>query len=108
LIPEFIDCGLDILQSLQPRAKGMDFKKIKKEYGKYLAFQGGVDIQGVMPFGTTEDVKAEVKRVIEALGPGGGYILCTSHNIQLDTPSENILALYDAAQEFASYRKGAS
>lgn len=108
LIPEFIDCGLDILQSLQPRAKGMDFNKIKKEYGKYLAFQGGVDIQGVMPFGTTEDVKAEVKRVIETLGPGGGYILCTSHNIQLDTPSENILALYDAAQEFASYRKGAS
>jgi uroporphyrinogen decarboxylase len=86
----------------------MDFNKIKKEFGKYLVFQGGVDIQGVMPFGTVEDVKAEVKRVIETLGPGGGYILCTSHNIQPDTPSENIRALYDAAQEFGNYREGAS
>ena len=100
LIPEFIECGLDILQSLQPRAKGMDFKKIKSEYGNDIAFQGGIDIQDTMPFGTVDAVKAEVKRAIETLGPGGGYILCTSHNLQSDTPLENILAMYEAAREF--------
>jgi len=103
LIPEFIDCGLDILQSLQPRAKNMDFKKIKKEYGKYISFQGGIDIQNTMPFGTVAQVKAEVKRTIETLGRGGGYILCTSHNFQPDTPIENIFAMYEAALEAGKY-----
>lgn len=106
LIPEFIECGLDILQSLQPRAKGMDFKKIKNEYGDDIAFQGGIDIQDTMPFGTVDAVKAEVKRVIETLGPGGGYILCTSHNLQADTPLENILAMYEAALEAGKYPLG--
>ena len=103
LIPEFIACGLDILQSMQPRAKGMDFKKIKSEYGNYIAFQGGIDIQDTMPFGTVDEVKAEVKRAIETLGRGGGYILCTSHNLQADTPLENILAMYEAALEVGKY-----
>lgn len=107
LIPEFIECGLDILQSLQPRAKGMDFKKIKREYGNDIAFQGGIDIQDTMPFGSPDAVKAEVKHAIETLGPGGGYILCTSHNLQADTPLENILAMYEAAREFGGYPLGA-
>lgn len=103
LIPDFIECGLDILQSLQPRAKGMDFKKIKSEYGRDIAFQGGIDIQHVMPFGTIETVKDEVKRVIETLAPGGGYILCSSHNFQPDTPLHNILAVYETALEVGRY-----
>jgi uroporphyrinogen decarboxylase len=103
LIPEFIACGLDILQSLQPRAKGMDFRKIKGEYGKYIAFQGGIDIQDTMPFGTVDNVKDEVKRAIDLLGPAGGYILGTSHNIQPDTPLENILAMYETALEVGQY-----
>lgn len=106
LIPEFIDCGLDILQSLQPKAARMDFKKIKSEYGKYIAFQGGIDIQDTMPFGTVERVKAEVKRTIVTLGPGGGYILCTSHNLQPDTPLENILAMYETAEKDGKYPLG--
>lgn len=103
LIPDFIECGLDILQSMQPRAVGMDFKHIKREYGKDLCFQGGVDIQKTMPMGTTADIKNEVKDLMKLLSPGGGYILCTAHNIQEDTPIENILTLYDAAREFGSY-----
>ncbi|MHC4103844.1 MAG: uroporphyrinogen decarboxylase family protein [Planctomycetota bacterium] len=106
LIPEFIECGLDILQSLQPRAKGMDFKKIKSEYGKYIAFQGGIDIQGTMPFGTVKQVREDVKRTIETLGQGGGYILCTSHNLQADTPLENILSMYETALDVGTYPLG--
>jgi uroporphyrinogen decarboxylase len=56
-----------------------------------------------MPFGSVAEVKVEVKRVIETLGPGGGYILCTSHNLQADTPLENIFAMYEAAQEVGRY-----
>ena len=103
LIPDFIECGLDILQSLQPLARGMDFKKIKSEYGRYIAFQGGIDIQDVMPFGTVDRVKTEVRRIIETLAPGGGYIFCSSHNLQPDTPLQNTLAMYETAIEAGKY-----
>lgn len=103
LIPEFIDCGLDILQSMQPRAVGMDLKKIKKEYGKYICFQGGIDIQQTMPYGSVEDVTKEVTDRIRDLSPGGGYILCTAHNMQADTPLENVLALYKTAIKYGRY-----
>ncbi|MFH1007275.1 MAG: uroporphyrinogen decarboxylase family protein [Candidatus Latescibacterota bacterium] len=102
-IPEFIDAGLDILQSLQPKAAGMDLKKLKQEYGKDLAFQGGIDIQEVLPAGTPEAVREHVRRQMDAGKPGGGYIACTAHNLQPDTPTENILALFDAYKEFGAY-----
>jgi uroporphyrinogen decarboxylase len=100
LIPDFIACGLDILQSLQPRAAGMDLAGIKQKYGSDICFQGGMDIQKTMPFGTAADVRNEAGRVLKALAPGGGYIFCTAHNIQAETPTENILALYEAAMEY--------
>lgn len=103
LIPEFIECGLDILQSVQPRAARMDLAALKAEYGKYLTFQGGMDIQHTLPNGRPEDVRAMVKEQFEKGKPGGGYIACTAHNIQPDTPSENIQALFDAYQEFGGY-----
>ena len=103
LIPEFIDCGLDILQSLQPTAAGMDLGWIKKEYGRHICFQGGVDITHTMPFGSATEVRSEVKKLIDKMSPGGGYILCTSHNIQADTPEENVLAMYE---EGISHRYG--
>ena len=103
LIPDFIDCGLDILQSVQPRAARMDLGKLKAEYGKDLAFQGGMDIQFTMPNGTPEQVREMVREQFEKGKPGGGYIACTAHNIQPDTPTENIAALFDAYQEFGEY-----
>lgn len=103
LIPDFIDCGLDILQSLQPGAAGMDLIKIKREYGRHICFQGGIDIQKTMPYGTAADVKNEVIDRLKTLSPGGGYILCTAHNMQADTPTENILALYEAAGKYGRY-----
>ena len=104
LLPKFVECGLDILQALQPGTAEMDFKKIKAEFGGRICFQGGVGIQRALPFGTPADVRAEVRERINALAPGGGYIISTAHNIQGDTPVENVLALIQAYEEFGAYR----
>jgi len=103
LIPEFIDCGLDILQSLQPQAAGMDLAELKREFGRDVCFHGSVDIQGALPHGSPEDVRREVKTRMEAGKPGGGFIISTAHNILPDTPLENILALFEAYREYGSY-----
>ena len=103
LIPDFIECGLDILQSLQPRAAGMDLRKIKEEYGRSICLQGGIDIQKTMPYGTPADVANETIDRLKTLAPGGGYILCTAHNMQADTPVENVLALYETARKYGEY-----
>ena len=100
LIPDFIDCGLDILQSLQPQAAGMDLARLRREYGRDICFHGGIDIQGVLPHGTPQQVREHVKERVAAAGGGGGYILCTAHNLQPDTPTENALALFEAYEEF--------
>lgn len=102
LIPDFIDCGLDILQSIQPQAKGMNLAELKKEFGHYLSFQGGIDIQ-TLPYITPEDIRQEVKQCCEVGKENGGYILCTAHNIPPDTPTENILTLFEAYREFGKY-----
>ncbi|MFB3892459.1 MAG: uroporphyrinogen decarboxylase family protein [Phycisphaerae bacterium] len=103
LVGEFIDAGLDILQSIQPQALGERLAWLKREYGRHLAFQGGIDIQGVLPNGTPAEVAAHVKSRAEVLGEGGGYIFGTAHNILPDTPTENIDALVRAYQEYGRY-----
>ncbi len=103
LIPDFIDCGLDILQSLQPRAHDMDLATLKREFGRDLCFHGSIDIQETMPRGRPEDVRAEVETRMAAGKPGGGFIICTAHNLLPDVPVENILALYDACRAFGGY-----
>ncbi|MDI6829027.1 MAG: uroporphyrinogen decarboxylase family protein, partial [Armatimonadota bacterium] len=90
-------------QSLQPEARYMDPRSLKAEFGAKLAFHGGISIQRTLPFGTPEDVRNEVRDRIEALAPGGGYILCTAHNIQADTPIENVLVLLCAYKEYGRY-----
>ncbi len=101
LIPDFIDCGLDILQSLQPAA--MDLAALKREYGRDLCFQGGMDIQQTMPAGTPSEVAADVRRLAETLGPGGGYIFGTAHNLLPDVPTDNAVALFEAYREYGIY-----
>jgi len=103
LIPRMIECGLDVLQSLQPEAAGMDPAQLKSLFGRRISFQGGVSIQRTMPFGGADDIRREVARLAAALGPGGGYIFGTAHNIQADTPFENITALFDSWREFGPY-----
>jgi len=98
IIPDFIEIGLDILNPIQPRAKGMDPRFLKSEYGRDLVFFGGLDIQQLLPRGTVQQVKDEVRRLVEILGAGGGYILAPAHNVQDDTPTENILAVFEGVR----------
>jgi uroporphyrinogen decarboxylase len=97
IIPDFIEVGLDILNPIQPMAQGMDPAFLKKTYGKDLVFFGGIDVQQLLPFGTPQMIKDEVRRRIDILGKGGGYIVAPAHNIQPDTPVENIMAFFEAA-----------
>lgn len=103
LVPDFIDCGLDILQSLQPKAKGMALEELKRDFGKDIALHGSIDIQDTLPDGSPHDVREMVSRQLEAGKPGGGFIVSTAHNIPPETPTENILALYEAYLEFGAY-----
>ncbi|MGD2166078.1 MAG: uroporphyrinogen decarboxylase family protein, partial [Anaerolineae bacterium] len=101
LIPDFIDMGVDILNPVQVSAAGMATETLKREYGDQITFWGGgCDSQGVLPFGTPEDVADEVKRRIDDLAPGGGYVFAPIHNIQPDVPSENVVAMYRTAREY--------
>lgn len=103
LIPDMIECNLDILQSLQPEAAGMDPTVLKREFGDRLCFQGGISIQKILPQGSAEDVRRHVKTVLEIMSPDGGYIACTSHNIQADTPMGNLIALFEAYKDYGRY-----
>ncbi len=97
LIGELIEkMGIDVLNPLQPRAKGMDMQKIKQEFGGRIAFHGGIDLQETMPFGSLQAVRDEVRERCSILGKNGGYICTTAHYIQMDAPIRNILALYTA------------
>ena len=99
IIPDFIEMGLDILNPIQPKAREMDPLRLKREFGRDLVFFGGIDVQDLLPNGTPGQVKDEVKRLIEILGKGGGFIAAPAHNIQPDTPVENVLAMYKAVME---------
>ena len=96
LIPDLIRLGVDILNPIQVRAKDMDPVVLKAEFGERITFHGGIDIQETLPRGTVDEVRAEVRKMKRALGPTG-YILAPTHNIQVDTPTQNILAMYEEA-----------
>lgn len=104
LLPDLIEIGVDIINPVQVSAQGMDTKRLKKIYGSELTFWGGIDTQRVLPFGTPEEVREEVRRRIDDLAPGGGYVLCAVHNIQADVPPENIVALYEEALRYGERR----
>jgi hypothetical protein len=101
LIKEFIDAGFDILNPVQISAAGMDPALLKKNYGKYITFWGGgVDTQKTLPFGTPQQVREEVKRLINIFFVNGGFVFNTVHNIQANTPVENIIAMIDVLKEY--------
>jgi uroporphyrinogen decarboxylase len=103
IIEHFIDCELDILQSVQPEASGMDPGRLKSDFGDRLCFQGGISIQKILPFMNPDDVRAHVASVLGQMMPGGGYIAGTAHNIQADTSIENIRALFEAYHLYGGY-----
>lgn len=97
IIPDLIELGIEILNPIQVRAKGMAPSELKSKFGDRLCFHGGVDIQQTLPFGKPEDVKKEVRERINTLGKEGGYILAPTHNFQEEVPLENIIAFYQEA-----------
>ncbi len=104
LIEDFIEIGVDILNPIQTSAGRMaDLASLKAKYGDRIVFCGAIDTHRVLPFGTPDEVREEVKRVIQALGPGGGFMLGGVHTIMNDVPAENVLAMVDAVEEFGRY-----
>ncbi|MHB1454364.1 MAG: uroporphyrinogen decarboxylase family protein [Saccharofermentanales bacterium] len=102
IIPELIEIGLDILNPLQPMAAGMELSGLYREYSDKLVFFGGVDVQGVLPNGTVQDVENEVIRCIRATDGGKKLIIAPAHNLQPDTPIENVYAFFDAVKKYGT------
>ena len=101
LLEEFIEAGFDILNPVQCSAEGMEPWILKRDYGDRLVFWGGgVDTQQTLPFGTPDEVRAEVLKRLEVFAPGGGFVFNAIHNIQARTPTENLLAMFAALHEF--------
>lgn len=103
LLPDIVDLGVNAIHPVQVAARDMDSAKLKKEFGDKLTFWGGIDTQRVLPRGTTDEVRAEVKKRLHDFAPGGGYILAAVHNIQPDVPVENIMAMYEAGKKYGKY-----
>jgi uroporphyrinogen decarboxylase len=104
-IPDLIEMGADILNPLQLSAAGMgDTRRMKKEFGDALVFWGGgVDVQQTLPRATPEEVEEEVRRRIEDLAPGGGFVFAATQAVQSDTPPENLAAMWRALQRYGGY-----
>lgn len=102
LIDRLIALGVDVLDPLQIRAKGMDPAYLKETFGPRIALHGSLDTQYTLPRGSGDDVRREVRRMIDILGPGGGFVLSPSHVLQTDVTTENVLALYETAHEYGA------
>jgi uroporphyrinogen decarboxylase len=100
IIDDLIEMGLDLLDPIQPKAKGMDAENLMACFGGRISFYGGVDTQELLPFGTADQVESEVLRLIDVLGSNGGYVVAASNAVQPDVPIENVLALYRTAREY--------
>jgi uroporphyrinogen decarboxylase len=101
LLPSLIETGVDILNPVQTSAVGMDPVQLKQQFGDQLTFWGGsLDCQKTLPYGSVEDVVAEVQRHVEVFAPGGGYVFTSVHNVQAKVPPENVIAMYDTALKF--------
>lgn len=98
-VPQMIETGIDVLDPVQWRCKGMEREGLKADFGDQVIFHGALDNQFTLPFGTVEDCRQEAVDNIRILGAGGGLILGPCHNIQSITPPENVVAAYDAAYE---------
>ena len=98
LIPDFIEAGVDVLNPVQTTAAQMDPARLKREFGRDLAFWGAVDTQHLLPQASPDEVKTRVRELVEILGSDGGYVVSAANNIQSDTPAENIIAMASGVQ----------
>jgi uroporphyrinogen decarboxylase len=103
-LPALIETDIDILNPVQVNAAEMgDTARLKREFGDAVVFWGGIDTQEVLPRGTPGEVKDEVRRRIDDLAPGGGFVLNSVHNLQADVPPANIVAMLEALDEYGWY-----
>ena len=103
-LADFIDAGFDILNPVQCSAADMQPDRLKERYGDRITFWGGgVDTQQTLPFGTPEEVRTQVAERIKVFGSGGGFVFNTIHNVQAQTPAENLAALYEAVRDARRY-----
>jgi uroporphyrinogen decarboxylase len=100
IIPDMIEIGIDVLNPIQWRCKGMDRRGLKRDFGSQVILHGGVDNQYTLAFGSLEEVREEVVYNIQTLGDGGGYILAPCHNIQAISPPESVAAMYETGYEY--------
>ena len=103
IILDYIELGLDVLNPVQPGVTHMEHERLKREFGDRLCFHAGIDIQHVMPFGSSDDVRLHAVCTMRKLGTGGGYILSPTHYLQADVPAQNIIALCQAVNEEGWY-----
>ena len=99
VMPDLIDMGMDIWETVQAHLEGNDPRELKEEFGGHITFFGAINCQQTLPFGTPDDVRREVRERSSILGKGGGYICGPDHSIQANMPAENIIALYDEIQK---------
>jgi uroporphyrinogen decarboxylase len=104
LLPALVEMGIDVLNPIQWRCGDWDLRALKRDYGGHFCFHSAVDNQQTLPFGSPDDIRAEVRMLVETLGSDGtGFIIAPCHNLQANTSVENIVALYEAAREFGTF-----
>jgi len=101
LLPDLIEAGIEVINPVQTNCRNMEPERLKADFGKDITFWGGgCDTRSVLPTGTPAEVKEDVKRRMDVLAPGGGFVFNTVHNILSDVPPQNIVAMYEAVDEF--------
>lgn len=104
IIPDLIEAGVDILNPVQFTAEGMELKGLKKDFGDTLTFWGGgIDTQNTLNHGNPQQVKDEVRKILDIMAPGGGFVFAPVHNVQDDVEPDNFWAMWDALKEFGKY-----
>jgi len=100
---DYIEMGVNVVDTLQPEAKDMSPAYLKQRFGDRLAFHGCISTAGPVAYGTVDDVVRNVRETLEIMMPGGGYCLAPTHALQDNSPTENVLAMYEAAREYGRY-----
>ena len=104
MIPHLIEIGVDVLNPVEPDAAGNDAQNLKKTFGSELVFHGHLDTKGALR-GSLNDVRAEVRRVFDNMGPGGGYIMAPTNHLQVDVPPDHVVELYRYAHAYGQYSR---
>jgi len=104
LIPDLLEIGIDVLNPIQWRCRGMEREGLARDFGTDVVFHGGIDNQHTLPFGSPADVRCQVAENIRLFSGGKGYVVAPCHNLQANTPTANVVAMYEAIQEFGALR----